>query len=255
MPAEPGLRLAMWSGPRNISTAMMRAFGNRPDCAVVDEPFYGYYLKASGADHPGRARIIAAMDCDWRSVAQRLTEAPAPAPVFYQKHMTHHMLGEVDLGFTARLLNCFLVRDPVRMIASYARVRPDFGLEDLGLPQQLRIFRFVERDTGRPPFVLDAAEVLADPRAALGRLCAHAGIRFDESMLRWPAGKRTTDGVWAPYWYAAVEASTGFEPPPAGDVELPSRFLGLARDAAGLYAELCSRGSSGVANPQPQDRI
>jgi hypothetical protein len=173
-------------------------------------------------------------------VAYSLSEAPAPAPVFYQKHMTHHMLDEVDLGFTARLLNCFLVRDPARMIASYAKVRPDFGLADLGLPQQLRIFRHVERATGRRPFVLDANDVLTDPRTALARLCAHAGIPFEEGMLRWPAGKRASDGVWAPYWYAAVEASTGFDAPPPGDVELPDRFLRLARDAAPLYAELCS---------------
>jgi hypothetical protein len=240
MPAETPapVRIAMWSGPRNISTAMMRSFGNRADCTVVDEPFYGYYLKASGADHPGREQIVAAMDCDWRSVAHALTEAPVPTPVYYQKHMTHHMLDAVDLGFTDALLNCFLIRDPVRMIDSYARVRPEFGLEDLGLPQQLRIFREVARRSGRVPFVLDAAEVLADPRAALGRLCAHCGIPFDPAMLSWPAGKRATDGVWAPYWYSAVEASTGFDAPPAHPVDLPPRFADLAAEALAIYREL-----------------
>ena len=240
MPVDLPVRIAMWSGPRNISTAMMRAFGNRSDCTVVDEPFYGYYLRVSGADHPGCEQIIASMDCDWRSVARSLTEGAVGGAVHYQKHMTHHMLDEVDLDFTAGLRNCFLVREPERMIASYARVRPEFGLEDLGLPQQLRIFRHVERRTGQRPLVLDAAEVLDDPRAALGRLCVHTGIAFDERMLTWPPGKRTTDGVWAPYWYASVEASTGFDAPQQGDVELPPRYAPLAREARRIYEELLS---------------
>lgn len=236
------VRIAMWSGPRNISTAMMRAFENRPDCTVVDEPFYGYYLKATGSDHPGREQIVAAMDCDWRSVARTLTTADAGAAVQYQKHMTHHMLPEVDLGFTDTLLNCFLVREPARMIASYAKVRPTFTLDELGLPQQLAIHRFVAARSARPPLVLDAAEVLADPRAALGRLCAHAGIPFMEQMLSWPPGRRDSDGVWAPWWYAAVEASTGFEPPPTGEVEVPASCRGMLEEAEGLYREMRAAG-------------
>lgn len=228
----------MWSGPRNISTAMMRAFENRPDCRVVDEPFYGYYLRASGAEHPGREEIIAAMDCDWLSVARQLTEADPGRPVYYQKHMTHHMLPEVDLAFTRGLLNCFLVRDPARMIASYAKIRPNFRLEELGLPQQRDIYRYVSSRSPSPPLVLDAAEVLADPRAALGRLCDHAGIPFCEEMLHWPPGRRASDGVWAPHWYSSVEASTGFEPPPIGEVEVPARYRGMLEEAEAIYAEL-----------------
>ena len=240
--AASPIRIAMWSGPRNISTAMMRAFENRADCTVVDEPFYGYYLQASGIDHPGRDEIIAAMECDWRAVARELTTGACATPVHYQKHMTHHMLPEVDLGFTGQLLNCFLVREPARMVASYARVRPEFDLLDLGLPQQLRIFRHVSAHTGRKPLVLDASEVLADPRSALGRLCAHAGMVFDERMLSWPAGKRASDGVWAPHWYAAVEASTGFEPPPGPAPVLPPRHRRIAQQAKELYAELRGAG-------------
>jgi hypothetical protein len=240
---EAAVRIAMWSGPRNISTAMLRAFENRPDTRVVDEPFYGYYLEASGADHPGRAAIIAAMDCDWHAVARALTEQPVPERVYYQKHMTHHMLPEVDLAFTDALLNCFLVRDPARMIASYARVRPDFALQDLGLPQQLRICRHVAARSERPPLVLEAADVLSEPAAALQRLCRHAGIPFRASMLRWPAGPRASDGVWAPWWYAAVEASTGFDAPAAGPVEVPDRYRDLLQEAAAYYHEVRALGA------------
>jgi hypothetical protein len=240
MPAETAapLRIAMWSGPRNISTAMMRSFGNRPDCTVVDEPFYGYYLKATGSDHPGSGEIIASMDCDWRSVARTMTTGPVPTPVQYQKQLTHQMLPEVDPGFTDTLLNCFLVRDPSRMIVSYAKVRPDFALHELGLPQQLAIYRYVAARAPRAPLVVDAVEVLSDPRAALGRICAHAGIPFMDAMLHWPPGRRETDGVWAPHWYAAVEASTGFEPPPVGTVEVPARYRAMLDEASGIYAEM-----------------
>jgi hypothetical protein len=219
---------------------MMRSFGNRPDCSVVDEPFYGYYLKATGSDHPGREEIIASMDCDWRSVARTMTEGAVPTPVQYQKQLTHQMLSEVDLGFSDSLLNCFLVREPARMIVSYAKVRPVFALHELGLPQQLGIYRHVAARSARAPLVVDAIEVLSDPRAALGRICAHAGIPFREEMLRWPPGRRDTDGVWAPHWYAAVEASTGFEPPPVGEVEVPARYRGILEEANAIYAEMRS---------------
>jgi hypothetical protein len=240
MPAETAapLRIAMWSGPRNISTAMMRSFGNRSDCTVVDEPFYGYYLKATGSVHPGREEIIASMDCDWRSVARTMTEGAVPTPVQYQKQLTHQMLPEVDLSFSDAFINCFLVREPARMIVSYSKVRPDFALHELGLPQQLAIYRYVAARAPRAPLVVDAVEVLSDPRAALGRICAHAGIPFLDAMLHWPPGRRETDGVWAPHWYAAVEASTGFEPPPVGTVEVPARYRAMLDEASGIYAEM-----------------
>lgn len=234
-------RIAMWSGPRNISTAMMRAFENRPDCTVVDEPFYGYYLQATGSDHPGRDEIIAGMDCDWGRVARTMTAGPVPTPVQYQKQLAHQMLPEVDLGFTDALINCFLVREPARMIASYAKVRPDFALHELGLSQQRDIYRYVAARAPRPPLVVDALEVLLDPRTALGRICAYAGIPFLEQMLHWPAGRRASDGVWAPHWYAAVEASTGFDAPPTVAPEVPARYRGLLAEAEDIYREMRAR--------------
>lgn len=233
------VRLAMWSGPRNISTALMRAFENRPDTCVVDEPFYGYYLARTAIGHPGRQEIVDAMDCDWRSVARALTgPVPDGRRLYYQKHMTHHMLGEVDLAFTDALTNCFLVREPARMIVSYARVRPDLSLEDLGLPQQWRIFEHVRSRTGRQPLVLDSRQVLGDPRSMLTHLCGHAGVAFDEAMLRWPPGPRPSDGVWAPYWYAEVEKSTGFQAPPDEIVTVPSRYARVHAEAQRLYERI-----------------
>jgi hypothetical protein len=169
-------------------------------------------------------------------VAADLTRRlPGPCSVYYQKHMTHHMLPEVDLDFTDRLINCFLVRDPARMIVSYARVRPELTLEDLGLPQQWRIFEHVRARTEARPLVLDAMDVLADPRRELGRLCAHAGVAFHEEMLAWPAGPRDSDGVWARHWYAAVEKSTGFQPPPRDSVEVPAGYAQVHAEAERIY--------------------
>ena len=202
----------MWSGPRNISTAMMRAFENRADCAVIDEPLYAAYLHSTGLAHPARDRVLNSQSADWRVVVAALTD-DAPAPVYYQKHMTQHLLPAINLSFTESLLNCFLIREPRRIIASYARVRASFALEELGFSQQKRLFdRECER-LGKVPPVLDSALLLQNPQAVLARLCQRLALPFDRAMLRWPAGPRASDGVWAPYWYAAVWQSTGFDAP------------------------------------------
>ena len=241
------LRIAMWSGPRNISTALMRAFENRPDCAVVDEPFYGYYLKATGLEHPAGAEVMASMSCDWREVARQLCEElpvtadPATCSVFYQKHMTQHVLPAMDMGWTDGLQNCFLIREPRRIIASYARVRPQFVLEELGFPQQWALFQRVADRLGEAPPVVDSARTLQDPEGVLRALCASVGIPFREAMLHWPAGSRASDGVWAPHWYAAVERTTGFEPVnelPLEDVAVPAGCEAMCAEAEDIYARL-----------------
>lgn len=239
MPADLVVRVAMWSGPRNISTALMRAFENRADCAVVDEPFYGYYLKSTGVDHPGRKQIIESMNCDWRAVAQSLaSDVPDGCRVFYQKLMTHHMLEEVELDFARHMVNCLLIRDPARMIASYARIRPEFDLIDLGLPQQVRIARILKDLTDQSPYVLEAEAVLRSPQQALAALCSHCGIEMTHAMLEWPPGGRASDGVWAPYWYDAVYSSTGFNPPPEEYVSVPERYEGMLQEAQRLFGIL-----------------
>ncbi len=203
----------MWSGPRNISTAMMRSFENRADCAVSDEPLYGPYLAATGKPHPGADEVIRDQGGDWRPIVKRLVgPAPDGSPVWYQKHMTHHVLPGMDLGWIDGLSNCFLIRDPAEVFASYRVRRSDFDARDLGFPQQLELFRHVCDSSGEVPPVVDSADVLRDPEGTLRALCARLGIAFDPGMLQWPAGPRDSDGVWARYWYDSVHASTGFAP-------------------------------------------
>jgi hypothetical protein len=233
------LRLAMWSGPRNISTAMMRAWGNRPDTFVCDEPLYAYYLLKTGANHPVREEVIATGETDWRKAVDWLTgEVPQGKSIFFQKHMTHHLLSEIDRGWLDRVSNCFLIRDPREVIVSYLRKNGDPTAEDVGYPQQTEIYRFVSQRLGRRPPVLDARDVLQDPRRMLELLCRQTGVAFDECMLSWPPGLRSTDGVWARHWYPEVEHSTGFKPYTARTDEVPQRLSGVERQCQELYQEL-----------------
>jgi hypothetical protein len=207
------LRVAMWSGPRNISTAMMRAWENRGDCAVSDEPLYAAYLAATGLDHPGREQIVAEGDCDWRRVVRALTEGgpPEPKPIWYQKHMTHHLLPGVATDWIHGLHNVFLIRDPAQVVESYLKSRDTVAPEDIGVHRQWAHFESLADKTGGPPPVIDADDFLREPEALLRRLCDLLGVAFTPRMLHWPPGRRASDGVWAPHWYGAVEASTGFE--------------------------------------------
>lgn len=235
------LRIAMWSGPRNISTAMMRAWQNRLDAAVVDEPFYACYLAATGSDHPGRDDIIASQPTDWRDVVAALTgPAPGDKPVFYQKHMTHHMLPAFGREWLAEVTNCFLVRTPVEVVASYAETRRAPTLEDLGFLQQGEIFDRVADRLGRAPPVLDATDVLRDPAGMLAALCRAVGLPFDARMLSWPPGPRNTDGVWAKHWYASVERSTGFNPLRATSKPVPPALAPLVESAQPSYDRLAA---------------
>lgn len=236
------IRIAMWSGPRNISTAMMRSFGARSDTRVVDEPFYAAYLAATGADHPMREQIMASQPTDWRDVVVGLaTLPPAAPPIFYQKHMTHHMLDDFGLYWTAGCRNAFLIRDPARVLASYAAKRGEVTLADIGIQRQAEIFEFIADRTGREPPVIDGHDVLANPEATLTALCTALKIPFSREMLSWEPGRRPTDGVWAPAWYDAVERSTAFGPPtPDEPPELPEDLQRLA-DAAQPYYERLAR--------------
>ena len=208
------LRIAMWSGPRNISTAMMRSFGARADCTVTDEPFYGAYLKQTGERQPMADEVIASMDCDWQSVTDAMRgPVPGGRPLWYQKHMPHHMVGPVGINDLPDHLHAFLIRDPTRVVASYAAKREQVTLADIGFEKQRDYFDRIAYRKGKAPPVLDSAAVLADPEGQLRALCRALGIAWEPAMLSWEKGPRKTDGIWAAHWYPAVENSTGFAPP------------------------------------------
>lgn len=233
------LRIAMWSGPRNISTAMLRSFGSRPDTAVTDEPLYAHYLEVTGVAHPGRDEVIAAHEPDWRKVASWLTgPVPGGRAIWYQKHMAHHLLPMIERGWLDALTHAFLIREPDEMVASLLKTYPGAGLADTGLPQQCEIFDRVAGRQGRAPPVVLASDVLKDPRAQLGALCEALGIPVLEAMLSWSAGRRDTDGAWAPHWYAAVEASTAFEPYRRRHVELDDVQARLVDECLPWYEKL-----------------
>lgn len=230
------LRLAVWSGPRNISTALMRSWGNRADTFVVDEPLYAHYLKVTRLRHPGVEEILEHHESDWRKVADYLTgPVPGGKAVFYQKHMSHHLLPEIERGWLSRLTHVFLIRDPKEMLTSLMKVLPEPRVEDTGLPQQVELFERVRGETGRTPAVFDAKDILDAPEPTLRAMCAGVGVAFDPAMLSWPAGPRETDGVWAKHWYGEVEKSTGFKPFKPKEEPVPERLVGVYERCAELY--------------------
>jgi hypothetical protein len=219
------VRIAMWSGPRNISTAMMRAWGNRTDTFVTDEPFYAYYLSATGKEHPGTNEVIASGETDWRTVVAQLTgPIPNSKRIFFQKQMAHHLLREVDREWLCEVTNCFLIRDPSEVIASYVKKREDPALQDLGFAEQVEIFDFVRTRVKATPAVLDARDVLENPERMLCMLCDAVGVEFSESMLTWPAGLRETDGIWARHWYGEVAKTTSFQPYRPSHAKVPAHL-------------------------------
>ncbi len=236
------MKIAMWSGPRNLSTAMMYAFSARGDTVVWDEPYYAAYLEATGADHPMRAEILDAHEPDPDVIAS-ICKGPIPQGkrVFYQKHMTHHMIQGFDRRWMRSLTNVFLIRHPARVVASYAKKREGPTLEDIGFSQQEQLFAEVADWSGEPPLVIDSDDIRADPAAVLARLCDRLGIRYTPKMLRWPAGGNEADGAWAPHWYGAVHRSTGFDGAEGPLPALGGAYADLAAAALPIYERLAAR--------------
>jgi len=232
-------RIAMWSGPRNISTAMMRSWGNRPDTFVCDEPLYAHYLLHTGVAHPGADEVIRSQETDWRKVARALTEfVPPGKTIFYQKHMTHHMLPEIDRGWLDNITHAFLIREPREVVTSFLKIAGTLRLEETGLPQQLNLFNEVRARTGRIPPVVDSRDVLEDPQRLLRLLCDSLGVDFTDAMLSWPPGPRDTDGVWARYWYDAVLKSTTFQTYKPKNDPISPQLEGLLHEAEEIYRQL-----------------
>lgn len=240
MKSEP-LRIAMWSGPRNMSTTMMRSFGARADTVCVDEPFYAAYLKLTGLKHPMSEEIFASQSSDPGCVAADMANSPDPeARVFYQKHMTHHMVAEIPRDWMAACRNVFLIRHPARVIPSYARKMDEVSLEAIGFPQQLSLFEQATRLEGRTPLVIDSTDILRDPPAMLEALCAALDLAWTEDMLSWAAGAKPEDGAWASHWYDAVWRSTGFGPAPGARPRVSEKLRHVYEPALEIYETLAT---------------
>ena len=218
---------------------MMRSFGSRADTFVSDEPFYGAYLQQTRDPQPMADEVIASMDCDWQSVARTMTgPSPTGAPIWYQKHMAHHMVGPVDHEDLPGLRHAFLIRDPARVVASYAAKRVAVRPDHLGVERQVEYFDREADRLGHAPPVVDSADILADPASMLEKLCEALGITWDPAMLSWEPGLRETDGIWASHWYDAVAASTGFGIPERQPVELDDGARRVADHCQPFYRRL-----------------
>lgn len=249
MTATEVRRIGMWSGPRNISTAMMRSWGSRGDTAVCDEPFYAHYLAETERNHPGRDEVIAAHETEWsRIVAFLLGPVPGGKTIFYQKHMAHHLPQDLSrdpgaeddrLAFLSSLTNVLLIREPGLMLTSLAKVLENPTTEETGLPQQVWLMRYLVA-RGLPLIVIDSKDVLIDPDAMLRALCDAVGAPYDSAMLSWKPGMRETDGVWAKHWYENVAASTGFARYEAKEATVPGHLRGVLEECDSLYAELAA---------------
>jgi Sulfotransferase domain len=231
----------MWSGPRNISTAMMRSWENRPDCSVVDEPFYAAYLARTGLEHPCREAVLESQSTDYQEVAKAMSASTFDTPLQYQKQMTHHIPADMDLNWCRELKHCFLIRDPAQVIASYLQKMPDVDESAIGIRRQAQLFANIWQITGTKPAVIDSNDVLQNPAKVLAGLCEYLQIDFlRESMLHWPTGSRSSDGVWASHWYHNVEQSTGFGKYKAGEPTLAEEHQALADAMYPYYTELAS---------------
>ena len=218
----------MWSGPRNLSTALMRSFENRTDTAVIDEPFYAHFLKQTNLNHPGRNEIISTLDSNWDNIVLKITgPIPHNKSIWYQKHMAQHNLEGCDLNWIKSFHNCILIRDPKYVIPSYNK---EYSLSDeklLGYCQQLNLIRILEDEESITPPIFDATDILEKPEQALKKICISVGIRFSQKMLKWPKGKRKSDGIWAKYWYRNVENSSGFQPFQKKNIVIDKKLIPL----------------------------
>ncbi|MBT3590445.1 MAG: HAD family hydrolase [Candidatus Marinimicrobia bacterium] len=228
--------IAMWSGPRNISTALMRSFENRPDCYVSDEPFYAHFLHKTGVNHPMKDDVIAAGNTNWDRVVHEITgPIPNGKNIWYQKHMAQHNLPGFGLQWTEKVQNCLLIRHPKKVILSYSKKYEIKSIHQLGYHQLTELYQMLHRKNGEPPIVLDSADVLSNPESVLSLFCNKLGIPFCTEMLSWPSGSRKTDGIWGQHWYNNVETSTQFQPYKVKKEVLPLNYQAIYDECMGHY--------------------
>jgi len=232
-------RIAMWSGPRNLSTAMMRAWENRADTFVVDEPFYACFLTASTVRHPMHDEVLASQPHSWSEVIKQNLQGSSPKAetIQFQKHMTQHMLGEIDADWFATLEHAFLIRDPAEVVASYSEKRELVTAQDIGYAKQMELYQQALKLGATAP-VIDAADVLRNPEKSLSLLCEKLAVDFDKNMLEWPAGGRDSDGVWASHWYNSVKLSTRFAPYRKKIVTLNTQEKAVVDECMPIYETL-----------------
>lgn len=232
------MRIAMWSGPRNLSTAMMYSFGNRPDFAVVDEPFYACYLDKTGYQHPMRDEVLMSQPRNADEVITSLIGSiPEARPHIYQKHMTQHMLEGVDLAWMAEVKNVFLIRHPARVAKSFSAKYDGFGSDEIGFKRQWELYEYA-KSLGQSPIVIDSSDIRENPRTMLSALCAALDLEFMDDMLNWPKGGHSSDGIWAKHWYGSVHGSTGFDGPEGPMPQLTGALEGLMTEAFPYYQRL-----------------
>ncbi|MCP4192962.1 MAG: HAD family hydrolase [Planctomycetaceae bacterium] len=241
MSPQKNLFIAMWSGPRNISTALMRSFENRPDTFVCDEPFYAHYLSHTGYNHPDKDLICEQHETNWQKVVEQLTNPPsAETSIFYQKQMAHHLLDHIDRSWLLRpdFQHGFLLRDPEDMLLSLIKILPDVTLLETGLPQQLELFQLIQQESETPPVVIHAPDLLASPQQMLGAICESFSIEFTPKMVSWPSGSRESDGIWGKHWYTNAYRSTQFGKYTDKNEELPDGFRKLLDECQEIYSQL-----------------
>ena len=225
----------MWSGPRNLSTALMRSFENREDTEVIDEPFYSYYLKQTGLKHPMYEEIIKTYSYDANTIIKQITKMPKNISIYYQKHMTHHLLDKINLQWLSYGKNCFLIRHPLKVINSYIKKNNIYNIRDIGFKKQYEIFNFVKKHYDEIPIVINADKLLKNPKENIKKLCNKLNIEFTEKMIKWPKGLRDSDGIWGIIWYEQVNKSSTFDKNNVPEIKVPIKYYDIYQECLKIY--------------------
>jgi len=233
------MNIYMWSGPRNVSTALMRSFENRDDTFVWDEPLYSYYLKETGKTHPIGKEIINTYSFDLNEIIKNISKDYGTKKIHYQKHMAHHILEKTPIDWIKFGINCFLIRHPKEVISSYIKKNKLIESFDIGFPNQFRIFKRVI-DLNQNLIVINAKDLLNNPTNILQKLCNKLNISYDNKMLNWPKGPRDSDGIWSKFWYGSVNQSSGFEIHKNQEFKIPSKYTDIYKECLEIYSELNS---------------